>query len=268
MNIKRLISEAYLDLSAKFINRYPLFFHDDVNSKVIPVLLNNAFQFYLYDYGLILRSRAASFSTKEPETIDWINNMNSESDCFFDVGANIGIFSLYAASKKIQTLAFEPQSFNYALLTKHIFLNDLTNYLTAYCVSLDNNFSFSQLNMFNASTWGTANSTFGRCIDSQGALRDDFNLQQGSISIELDCYVEFTKLIPSHLKIDVDGNELLVLQGATRTLSNSKLRSILIELTTTHPEFSDTISLIESNGFTLDFQGKSRKNTSNYIFYR
>jgi hypothetical protein len=42
--------------------------------------------------------RAETLLTKEPETIEWIETFNEES-VFWDVGANIGVYSLYAAAR-------------------------------------------------------------------------------------------------------------------------------------------------------------------------
>lgn len=268
MNLKHLFSDIYLAASSKCLKQYPSFLLDDIIGKKLPVIVDDKVQFYFFDFGPIVRSRAKTITTKEPETISWINDMDAHSDCLFDIGANIGIFSLYAATRKIKTIAFEPQAMNFALLSNHIFLNALSEYITAYSVALGDRFCFSKLNMFEGSTWGTANSTFDRNIDSQGNLRDDFNKKQGAISVELDSFVDSTEIIPSHLKIDVDGNELLVLRGAISTLNNPKLKSILVELTSTHAEFDETLSLINSYGFRLDYVGSSRKNTSNHIFNR
>ena len=53
-----------------------------------------------------------------------------------------------------------------------------------------------------------------------------------TIGFSLDFLIE-NKLIaehPSIIKIDVDGNEILVLQGARKTLANKKCRSVLVEI--------------------------------------
>ena len=66
------------------------------------------------------RWRIKTFSKKEPETLDWINNFRSNS-VFWDIGANIGIYSCYAAKKKsCKVYAFEPSVFNLDLLAKNI----------------------------------------------------------------------------------------------------------------------------------------------------
>jgi len=41
--------------------------------------------------------RAESFWNKEPETLVWIESFTN-GDTFFDVGANIGIYALYAGT--------------------------------------------------------------------------------------------------------------------------------------------------------------------------
>ncbi len=54
--------------------------------------------------------RAETYSTKEPETLDWLEQNLKAKDTFFDVGANIGLYSLYAAkiNPKCGIYAFEP----------------------------------------------------------------------------------------------------------------------------------------------------------------
>ena len=42
--------------------------------------------------------RARTYLTKEPETINWIDGFK-KNEVFFDVGANIGLYSIYAAKK-------------------------------------------------------------------------------------------------------------------------------------------------------------------------
>ena len=60
--------------------------------------------------------RIDSFSTKEPETLDWIDNIPLGS-VLWDIGANIGLYSCYAArSRNCQVIAFEPSVFNLELL--------------------------------------------------------------------------------------------------------------------------------------------------------
>src|SRR5688500_7722126 len=55
--------------------------------------------------------RAKTYSIKEPDTLDWLDSFLPDS-CLFDLGANIGQYSLYPAAKygkKIRIYSFEPQ---------------------------------------------------------------------------------------------------------------------------------------------------------------
>jgi hypothetical protein len=63
---------------------------------------------------------------KEAETIDWIATFFKEGDIFFDIGANVGAYSLVASkfyNGKIMIYAFEPGFANFVQLCKNILLN-------------------------------------------------------------------------------------------------------------------------------------------------
>ena len=84
----------------------------------------------------INRFRVNTFFTKEPETLVWINGFK-ENATFFDIGANIGLYSCYAAKKlKCNTFAFEPSFFNLELLSKNIFVNNLSSLIKIVPISL------------------------------------------------------------------------------------------------------------------------------------
>lgn len=81
--------------------------------------------------------RATTLLTKEPETISWINSFNKK-DILWDIGANIGMYSLYAGIKGINTLSFEPSPSNYWVLCKNIEINKLDEKISAYCIAFNN----------------------------------------------------------------------------------------------------------------------------------
>ena len=69
-----------------------------------------------------------TFSSKEPETLEWINNFDdNENIIFWDIGANIGLYSIYASlkSKNISIIAFEPSTSNLRVLSRNISINNL-----------------------------------------------------------------------------------------------------------------------------------------------
>jgi hypothetical protein len=52
--------------------------------------------------------RAKTFSTKEPETLEWIDQMDDGS-CMWDIGANVGLYTIYAAKhRRCEVIAYEP----------------------------------------------------------------------------------------------------------------------------------------------------------------
>ena len=68
--------------------------------------------------------------TKEPETLEWIDGFDKKDKItFWDVGANIGLYSVYAATKfdNIDVTAFEPSTSNLRILSRNISENNLNN---------------------------------------------------------------------------------------------------------------------------------------------
>ncbi|EMN13016.1 methyltransferase FkbM domain protein [Leptospira borgpetersenii str. Brem 307] len=67
------------------------------------------------------RFRAMTFSIKEPDTLEWIDQI-AENAVFWDIGANVGLYSIYAAKQKnAKVFSFEPSVFNLELLARNTF---------------------------------------------------------------------------------------------------------------------------------------------------
>ena len=78
----------------------------------------------------LTRTRVDSIWTKEPETIDWLDSM-PEHSVLWDIGANIGLYTCYAAKKSnCRVFAFEPSVFNLEVLARNIHLNGLFDLVT------------------------------------------------------------------------------------------------------------------------------------------
>ncbi len=61
--------------------------------------------------------RARTLLSKEPDTIEWLKGMK-DGDVFWDIGANVGVYTLFAAANHVKVYAFEPESRNYSLLSE------------------------------------------------------------------------------------------------------------------------------------------------------
>jgi FkbM family methyltransferase len=191
--------------------------------------------------------RIKTFSSKEPHTLSWIENFEKDS-VFYDIGSNIGLYSIYA-SKKVgcDTYAFEPSCFNLELLAKNIYLNKLSKDIKIIPIPLSSKKKISTFNMSNTDAGG-ALSTFDEKFTYDGSTLNNL-FKYSTISFTLDECVDILNLPPpDYIKIDVDGIEHLILSGGLKVLKKSK--SILIELNENFKDQHDqSINFLKDCGF-------------------
>lgn len=203
------------------------------------------------------RWRVESIFTKEPWTIEWLNELTPQ-DLLLDIGANVGMYTVWAAATRgCHVIAIEPESSNYAILNKNILQNDLDKLVQAFSIGLSNVNEFCMLNMQDLRTGGS-NHAAGEALN--------FNLkpmstkfQQGCVVFKLDDLIEKNYIpVPSRIKIDVDGFEHKVISGANKTLQNSKVRSLLIETNTNLDEHKKMVQDLEILGFKFSSEQVAR----------
>lgn len=226
----------------------------------------------LYCPNRVVLWRARTLLTKEPETINWMNDYIQPGDIFFDVGANIGLYSLYAACMEAQVFSFEPEAQNYALLNKNIFLNNLENKVQGFCIAISDKQGFDALYLSQYIP-GYAMHNFGEEVDfNHNKFQSCF--KQGVPSFSLDELVEQKYVpIPHHIKIDVDGIENKVIAGSKRTLSRPELRSVLIELNEELECDQEIITMFSDLGFerklySINERTDHLQHVKNFIFVR
>ena len=229
-------------------------------------------RFSIRNFSKVCRFRAKTFSYKEPDTLNWIDSFDSESS-FIDIGANVGIYSLYASYKLKNIYAFEPDALNFSLLNLNIFDNKKDKIIKAYPISIHSYDAYNSLNI-KKYIWGGALSSFENKFDQ---FQNEFipEIEQGSYSMSLDQIVKNLKIKNKsiHCKIDVDGNENEILKGATKTLKEKIFQSILIELDTNRTDYKETLKYFDDSGYVLKSVNSSPvyKNifgtTKNHIFY-
>jgi FkbM family methyltransferase len=195
--------------------------------------------------------RAVTILTKEPDTIAWIDDYIKEGDVLFDIGANIGVFSLYAAkTKNARAFAFEPFAGNYVVLNRNIYLNNLSDRITALNIALHKETTLSHLNV--SEFWaGKAGHSFNDPMGSGGGIFKPKFLQ-GVIGMSLDDFIEtFDAPHPNHIKIDVDGNEKLIIEGMKKTMADSRLKSVAIEIDNAFGDHLQALEMIKAHGFEV-----------------
>jgi len=205
--------------------------------------------------------RAKTILTKEPDTIAWINNFVAEGDVFYDVGANVGVFSLYAAKhKNAKVIAFEPSADNYAWLNRNIFLNDLSENITAFNIALHD---ANKASVLNLSAFMPGKAGHGFDVTNAGSDYAAYTPQfkQGVLGLRMDEFIKtYDMPFPNHVKIDVDGNDPLVLNGMDDILADARLRSIAIE---SNPELREQDLAVQEKLKDLGFHmlsGEQYKN--------
>ena len=217
-------------------------------------------KFSFYCPNAMVKHRLETFFSKEPQTLQWIDSLE-KNELFFDIGANIGLYSLYAGIRGLQVHCFEPDSLNFNLLNRNIHANGLCNKVTAYNLAISNINTISRLYLSQFISGASVHQ-----VDSQ--LQQNKAFEQGIVILSLDHICELMGCKPNHLKIDVDGNERNILLGATETLKSKTLKTILIEIEEKQKE--ELISLITSSGFTLKEKHPLNETGTffNYLFAR
>lgn len=187
----------------------------------------------------IVRRTRNRFSSEEEELEDFVNEIEDD-DVVYDIGANTGIYTLFAAKKcpNGKVIAFEPYPPNINILKRDIRRNNIGN-IDVFDIALSDSTGRIQFNQ-----------------------PDDDDIGYGSSSIEADgsedtIEVPTTtgdKLIadnkipyPNIVKIDVEGAEPLVIDGLEDALSSESCRTVYCEV---HLSGVDYRSSIEDFGVT------------------
>lgn len=182
--------------------------------------------------------RHDTFWTKEPETLAWIESFDPH-DVFFDVGANVGIYSLYAASlfRDLFIMAFEPMLENIKAIHANKELNQFEH---IYC------------------SWSAVgNMEGGVSLEiSQGVEAGYSGAQMRPPKVTDDplwlipCrrIDDMGERGPLYIKIDIDGQELEVVKGMMKTLPH--IKSILIEVRPASK--GPIVDILTAAGFTMD----------------
>ena len=146
---------------------------------------------------------------------DLVQRLLTGDDVFWDVGANVGYFTLVAATalnNRGRIVAFEPGKNAYARLTENLALNAYQNIQT-FPVAVSDREGEAVLHLA------------GDIADSSASLYPAAQAQTGQEvcrTVALDHWLESEALRPPDLiKLDAEGAELAVLQGAQKLIADS-----------------------------------------------
>ena len=196
--------------------------------------------------------RADTFSTKEPETLAWIDEYGGDGS-LFDIGANVGLYSLYyAATKTGNVYSFEPSVLNLKLLARNIHTNNLDHKIRIVPNPLAAHNEFANFSLSSLDEGG-ALSSFGVTYGHDGGeLETIFRYQTLGFSLDYLCTTKLINDLPQLIKVDVDGIEHLVLAGALGVLKSPLLKSLLIEVNDDFELQAKNVNrILRSSGFRL-----------------
>ncbi len=243
----------YFIFKRSFLIHFGDYINKDFNKKIE---INNK-ETILFIPNYTVKWRVETIFSKEPETLEWIDTfkaIDNKTIIFWDIGANIGLYSIYAAQKinNIKIYSFEPSTSNLRVLSRNIFLNNLSEKISISQFPLT-----SKKNVFldiNESEFieGWSMNSFGT---KKGYDGEEIKVKQKYkiFGTSIDNLVENEVIeLPNYVKIDVDGIEDLILEGAKKILSNKTLKSLSIELNENYEhQYNKIIKMMESFGFKL-----------------
>jgi len=190
---------------------------------------------------------------KEPFTVEWIEQSLKAGDVFFDIGANVGPYSLIAAKfteGRAKVFAFEPAASSYSDLARNVALNDCTQSVIPVPIALWSKTGLLSMRLRSLEA-GAARHRLGGDLSQVGPHT------RSVLGVRLDDLVDrFGVPVPTHAKIDVDGYELEVLRGAERTLARPEWQSIIIELEREETEGNQVIKSLLAHNQALCAQSR------------
>lgn len=157
------------------------------------------------------------FNKIEPEQTSVLSSMLSPGRVFFDIGANIGYYTVLAARRvgpQGRVIAFEPAIRNMVYLYRHLSINKIRNVTLIPAACSD------QLSLQHFATGQN-------CATGHLVTRSDAQDATPVPGLTVDAVVECAGLSPHVMKIDVEGAELDVLKGARNTLLHARPELLL-----------------------------------------
>ena len=195
--------------------------------------INSEKKLKLFSPNILTEDLINDFFVKEPETLNWIDKFDdTKKSYFWDIGSNIGLYSVYAATVKnnISVVSFEPSTSNLRILSRNISINNLQKKIKIFQIPLtDKKNTF--LEIFERKFGeGESHNTLDENIGFDGKKiisNNSYKLFSSSIDQLIDDKI---LNIPNYIKIDVDGLEHLILKGALKTLKSPDILEIQIEI--------------------------------------
>lgn len=153
----------------------------------------------------------------------WSIELSKKANIIFDVGCNIGInsilFNQFSPAKKIYL--FEPNPEALSVAVENSILNNFAEKVRIfnYCISNEND----KVMKFYSVLEGAAGSLYEDFSKTASDFRSSYDVRTKTI----DKVCEDENIIPDFVKIDVEGHEHQVLEGASKIALKGKTKYLV-----------------------------------------
>ena len=189
------------------------------------------------------------FEKKEPEVRYFFGRHLTTGDTVFDVGANVGVFSLYvAALRRDSTVyAIEPEISNIARLRENILANAFQEWIKPICAGVNDRMGITRLFLSSEEPGAAVHSISDNELEKTH-LGYDVVGHEAVISVTLDYLAAELGTVPNLIKIDTDGNEKKILLGGQKVLTDRRFRALVIEMPVDVNEATDCRTILNQSG--------------------
>jgi FkbM family methyltransferase len=152
----------------------------------------------------------------EARELDIFEQLVGEAKVLFDIGANVGVYSVLGCAKQpeLQAFAFEPVVENRALLDRNLSLNGVDGRVSIEPVAISDRNGTATISLAASGTHSLSARPDGATREVQTLTLDEFHRDH--------------QVTPDLIKIDVEGHEAAVLDGA-RTLLTQATPTVFME---------------------------------------
>lgn len=181
--------------------------------------------------------RAKVAFVEEKTTMEWIENYIQPDDIVYDIGANVGSYTILIGKKlkrgSGKLYAFEPESSNFYSLNSNIILNNLIDIVIPTAIAFDSKLNFKKF-ILKSNEPGSAEHGFTDNKLTRLRVPNPTHIQ-GVVTLSLKQFCEFENIhFPNHIKIDVDGPEDEIIMNSLNILSDNRLKTLIIEINQEH----------------------------------
>ena len=241
-------SKERLNIRLDFMERF--------SNYGLPIRYRYYFGFKLFyscsKYGTGIINHITCNRVYEKNTCDSLEKSlkNIAQPSFIDVGANVGLISLYLISKfpQLKVYAFEPSPHQYNLFKRTVEVNSISNRVDLFDLALSDKkgeasfFAHNEANCSGDGLIDTGRGGYGGTIKVKTVPLDIWWTEKGKPKINL-------------IKIDTEGAELLVLKGAEQLLQQCS-PDIFFEMQENNYRvydytWKDVLSFLKSAGYSV-----------------